>query len=171
MNNLNLFTDVNNRYVALENNDFICSRCENKIKDFFFLNINWNRKKKSEMNFYCNMCVGNVDVFAEVSEFKVVMLVDKIISGLTPVIIDSPQLVDSKNNMTTFDAVGLPAPRVVDRTKYAGRESFEGALIGANIHDLIEEKDKPLELSEFDSMFAELEKDAVKEIEYKEDKQ
>lgn len=56
---------------------------------------------------------------------------------------DHPTDMKTGANISVFQACNLESEHTTDNTKIAGRESIEVARIGADVKEMIEEKDKP----------------------------
>lgn len=110
-----------------------CKYCKEELEDLFV--CAW----AFDNNFFeiYNCCVGcweknkvkQLLTRMKYAEFKIVTSVDSLPKNCIQYLINIPQL-SNASELTTIDAVKLKSDFVEDRTKYANRESFEGASIG-----------------------------------------
>ena len=129
-----------------------CNEC-NKALDGAIVFIDAYSKHKSEIFVTCVGCAKNL----KLSGFKVISTTTALFSenippGSLPVILRPPEISNSKSHIDVYDAADFAkADEVVDKTKFAGRESFKGAKIGADIKKQLEEKDAAMPIGTADS--------------------
>ena len=124
-----------------------CDKCDVGIDEGeqVFVRVGWVEKAKvqkrtSKVEVLCSKCLVECKDNSDVLEVKIAVVVGSRLGNWVPVFILPPQLGEGKS-MTVFEAADrLRPPKVKDNTKYAGRESLEGATIGKP--ELIEELSK-----------------------------
>lgn len=126
--------------------DLECSCCSKEIiGEMAMLHYCWFAKKTkrpSKAEILCVKCADKKEKLYQVEEtYMVICLPEaKMPAGLEPWIHIRCELTDSKK-ISVFDAAEIKAEKTIDRTRYAGRESFEGAKIGVDPHQAIEQTD------------------------------
>ena len=140
------FNQENKIYQYVSSEGFVeCDECgvHLSVGNQVFIRVSWVhkarvQKRNSKVEVLCGMCLVDSGVFSDVLEVKVATVSRFRHNSCSPVFILPPQLGGSGKNMDVFEAADrLRPPKVKDNTKYAGRESLEGATIGKP--ELIEE--------------------------------
>ena len=130
-----------------------CDVCRNYLEGVGVLFMDW-RTKGSKIWLIHGGCKEKISKqVMGTTEVKTVLLLDKKPSNARPVLIRPPKLVSS-SGLSVFDAalrendskIGSKTENyaINDMTVHAGRESWEGASIGAPDMKLLNEKDKEL---------------------------
>jgi len=109
-----------------------CDRCNKKTDKQFILGTH-HTKRDTVSLFYCNKCFDKKQISSVVDEFKIVVTIKRLPKLARPLVIRRPEL--SNHKFTVFETDKIKASKTVDKTKYAGRESFKGASIGADVED------------------------------------
>lgn len=136
-------------FCVCETLDRVCSGCKKNINEELGIYSYSLFKNFRELGIYHNYCKNKISSKALYQETGVFFFTDKLVSGAVPVIFSYKGVVQTKNNMTVFDAVDLPSESVVDKTVYAGRESLEGASVGLIDEKRFEELEQPVDIDDF----------------------
>lgn len=104
-----------------------CDRCNMLPEGWAVLVSQWNRKK-SMISLFCKRCFNSIRTYSNVIEYKLVLMSEPPYDSF-PVIIRPPELADARNT-SVFDIAKLESVKTTDMTRYAFRNSIEGAKIG-----------------------------------------
>lgn len=168
--NINLYQDSNDKsYYWNSPNVTLCDVCSVPINDIVYWRIIFDKNFGKITQHFCQSCSNKVDGFrfSQYGETNFAVVVSKVPRNAMPYI-HTPTLSPIGSAM---DLVLRPSNNVVDKTVYAGKESWSGAAIGADVTKKLEKLDKPLLTDkELDSFFVSV-KNSVPIIEYDEKKQ
>ena len=114
-----------------------CTKCGRDVCEFGVHNVDWKRRVNKRgkpfmlpvVNFWCRDCFKHFKNLGVVAEFRVVLLTHTLPSDAVKVLIERPQL-ESGGGVSVFDVSAVKGGEVVDRTRFAGRESFADVCIG-----------------------------------------
>lgn len=136
-----------------------CTRCDKELKlnDVVLVYECW-RKKTCYNALFCQDCINKHEDVSRVESVNTCIVTNKRPPGSYPILISPPTLSDGRNNATVFSMANenIDGEETRDMTKLAGRESLEGAQIGADISDVDAEKDKVLSADEAEDFSVEL---------------
>lgn len=141
------YSQLNSNYYTTDS--LKCECCRKNIERIARHVAAWNRRKSACFTF-CQGCYSRLGgkVTGIVTERKVVMIVPTLPEDAVPVFDNPPVLKDSELSLADAASNKLaPADKVIDRTVYAGRESFDGLKIGAPDMKLLSAKDRKLSTS------------------------
>ena len=180
---MNLFFDKKENRYYFNNITKICHHCQREIADvsntIFICNL-WSRKQH-EILYYCRACALKKKEDAWVYIYKDLLpalLAEHIPMSCVPVLNIPPSLSYSRiDDIFSLAITNREGEKVVNKTKLALKQSFEGIQIGKeDILEICEQKDKEMStkkglnyldmISDSEAMLPETEK--KKEIEYKE---
>lgn len=170
-----VFLDVKNDqyyYVGVPSCDF----CKEEQQDIIIFK-RFHLLKKTIDYLVCSKCLPRILEPKEhrlriISESYLLSVVEDIPPNTIPVMFSRPGL-KHKKGISVFDAVSdslVPAERVVDNTRMAGRESFEGSCVGVDVQDLLMQKDAPISSEREAALLLDTLRDAVPVIEVYEKK-
>ena len=134
------FDPVKNDYYYV--GEAYCEVCKKKIHNLLLFNVYYS-KRSSGIRRYCMNCITKRPRFGIISQDIIAIVVSEVPDGCFPVFLTPPGL--SSFNFTTIDLAEILLDKevVIDRTRLACRQSWEGAQIGKEIHELdLEEKDR-----------------------------
>jgi len=133
-------------YIGVPEHGDCCGVCEKEWQDEqpMFHVVEW-RKKGYSVRMFCHNCYRKTLTSGMAQETKTVIIGQEkdIGEDAVPYVVTPPQMV--KSNISVFEPSKLPECVTVDRTVHAGRESIAGARIGADVTEMIAEKDKVVE--------------------------
>lgn len=148
---MELYKDVHNNWFVTR--PAKCHACERDDFEIGYYVVVWNRHPFDVL--LCRSCKQETKfpITRSAVEIMVVLVAkDNLPKTALPHAIKYHELSDGR--MSTFMAaepknshlIGADtrATKVIDHTRLAGRESFEGASIGTDIYPELEEKDKPI---------------------------
>lgn len=180
---MNLFFDKNRNMYFYNDITKICHQCMREIADIsntiFICNL-WS-KKQHDILYYCRVCALRKKEEVWVYIYKDLLpatLTDKIPMSCVPVLNIPPSLSYSRvDDIFSLAITNREGEKIVNKTKLALKQSFEGAQIGKeDILEICEQKDKELStkkgfnylnmISNSEAILPETEK--KKEIEHKE---
>lgn len=133
------FDDKKKRHYVLNSYVGACDRCG--FAGILLIAIADYSKGKQDIGFFCRECAEKINPLGSQTQKVIVIVTDKIPITARPFFLDNAGLVNS-SNLSTFDISSIEERGGVtkDNTKYAGRESLEGAQIGLDPKELIEER-------------------------------
>lgn len=140
-----LFDKKLKKYILYSEEGINCDICKKElIKEHpVFVHRSFNSKLSMiKKNFLCSDCVSKSKKFCHNS--FVICELSNDFSKDCIIVSDDLSLKPSRN----LDEASC---EIIDRTKYARRELFEGAVIGADVSNILEKKDKELSLKELDN--------------------
>lgn len=133
------FSKKNRKYYSV---NAICDKCSKQIElNAVYIN-SWHKKYKNcRFEVLCVDCASSPkniinDGFGQETKIIAIRSIVEIPKDAVPVFINPLQLKDAK--ISTYDIDSLDSDTTIDKTKYANRESWGGASIGADINDQIE---------------------------------
>jgi hypothetical protein len=136
-----LFFNKKKALYYLQDEDFKCKSCDKPLTDFCHI---LSFPKGNYL--FCKDCHVNVleQNISAISCKTFATIISKIPAGSVPIFKFLPDL--SYGRMSTIEAAldKNLGGKIIDHTKYALRESIEGAQIGSDPTDRIRELDKPL---------------------------
>lgn len=141
-----LFIDhQTDKYFLLRKPDFICNcvRCKTELIDhnYYYYNRTFNSKGMLVFEeIYCEKCIAKRRKFQVDEVTQVILISDNKLLGLGCSIIPNykPTLKGSKTTPSNYD--NLSSDETINKTKYAGRFTLEGASVGAKIDDKKEQE-------------------------------
>ena len=122
-----------------------CSVCGQTTKDIFYYERTFLIRKQY-INYFCYSCVNKrKKLKGEFSEILSVNIVDVVPQDSILLTTYRPEIHTPKslNEVSLFDVEKIGG-KTIDHTKLAGRESLEGAKIGLDITEQLEQKEKPI---------------------------
>jgi len=129
--------------------DGSCSECARQLNKKLQIFYVWKKSGNHEQHFLCEECSAKkADEFSklgDVVENFWAGTVDEIPEGARIVALAPPPM---RASMTAFEATTIPTEHTEDHTRFAGTETWNGAQIGKPDWELLEKKDKPLEIEE-----------------------
>lgn len=129
------------RFISVDVED--CSLCGKSIEKYAIYTVGWRKNKAPVKGMYCHNCALKIKSMANLDEYRLVHFVDSIPSAARPVFDSFPGLVQ-RGDATVWSSAQEPdGAKVVDRSRLAGRESWEGARIGRKM-----EQGGPLDVSQ-----------------------
>jgi len=129
-------------YVLDEEKSINCNICKKVIElgDTFYIQKTYSTILPFKKSFLCsNKCITQTST-RDMDEFCFAYLTS-IVPDNSKIVSDHPNPLQDGRNMSVFQASELESEHTTDRTKLAGRESLEGAKIGADVKDMLLEKD------------------------------
>ena len=146
--NNNLYYDKEKQQYYFLDEYKLCDSCGKLIKEVIFIKLGYTGKELNK-NYYCKFCFKDKIVFNKlnVSEEVRLALVTNTAPRKSIVIIDKAPLFSSVKEYDVFNVAdhNREGEKTKDKTKYAGRESLEGATIG-DPKFINLDRDKPLEI-------------------------
>lgn len=128
MKQIPLYMDSKKNFFYVTEETIACNSCSRRINDILFLRVDWGRS--SQINFLCQKCLGQPVFEAQVSEYRIVKLINKRKLDFVPVLIFFNGLKNSERDLSVFDAEKINSSHTQDKTILAGRESFMGSVVG-----------------------------------------
>lgn len=133
-----------------------CETCRKLIEGAGILKIFYG-KRLTKWLLLCPNCVYTDAVGIFYAKEGIHFITEKPPLSSVPYLITPPELTPGR--LDTFSAASLPSERTTDRTRYAGRESIEGATVGDKSYITHDKKEfKELDRDEIDSFFIDYKK-------------
>jgi len=123
-----------------------CHGCNEIIEDLIIIKSIPSLKKTTLLHF-CSNCFKKTKIHSQITQ-SFFCIVSKVLPKDSYPIFNfkitlKPSTINN-NEISCFESHKIETETTIDKTKFAGRESLEGAKIGVNINKVIEEKDKGL---------------------------
>jgi hypothetical protein len=123
----------NNHYVTDE--IVICDKCQELVTKCAIYAEKWQKRRGMEVTLMCEGCAQKWKTAATMEVYRMVSIVRKIPAGAVPVLTAFPGLVPRGDSTVWSMPQEHHGERVVDNTRLAGRQSLEGARIGAEVKE------------------------------------
>lgn len=143
MKQIPLYIDNRKRYFYVTQEELFCESCNDELINLVFIRIKWD--KQSQIGLLCHNCTNNIMFQAQVEEWKLAEITNEKRKDFVPILIMFGGLKNSDRNLTVFDSEEIKSDEVSDKTKFAGRESWGGSLIGNNPKEIISKLDSTKE--------------------------
>lgn len=124
----------------------VCEECRLPIIDMLFVRTITPRKGKDIILHYCMNCAPKFkNSIYPLEQWNTFQIVDKIPDGSIIRNVDRTGLTQKKD-LDLFEAAdkNIDGEQIIDNMKLAGRQSWHGVSIGADIKERIKELDSPL---------------------------
>jgi len=125
----------------------ICDICQKPIQQTAAILIYyWDKAGEHERTLCHHACKSKAKKTPHTIQADIlpVYLSDMKPPKAVPRVVTPHDLKDVKGDITIFDVDKIKSVRTTDNTRLAGRESFEGAQIGAPVEEVIAELDEPV---------------------------
>lgn len=160
MNFLTYFSERKKKNFLVTSEDIICDFCKSQCKDMIFIHTGFNKKSYSMKEIVCRDCLHKIKLKNEQDECRQFLITHQTQSDFQPLPLLPTLVLPGKDGETVFSAALKREEGCIieDYTRYALKESIEGAQIGADVSARIDELDKPLHgvegLKVLDGLFA-----------------
>ena len=114
------FSKKNKNYYSNEDNHS-CTICNNKIEGIFIYCDSFNKKTKTK-NKVCKECTKKYKKHGILELYHIVIISEDLPNDCIPIFGYKPTLISSKSNLTVFGEAEVKNCKIVDNTKYSGRE-------------------------------------------------
>lgn len=159
------FSKRYDKYFCQQN--VICDLCNEPINKLMFLLTQYSKRYKNVQTI-CLACLYRTKNTGVLNELRKVILHKKIPRDSTLVLIKPHPLKDSKNNMTVFEVADrqIGNETIINKTRYANKESFKDIKIGKDIKEVIGTQDTKLQLDQVFNSLDNLQHQNKKAVEY-----
>lgn len=141
MKQIPLYIDSHKRYFYVTSEELNCDSCGVELLDIVFIRIKWS--VSSQLGCLCFKCTNNDMFKAQIEEWKIARVTNVRRNDFVPIIIVFPGIKNSDRDLTVFDYDSIKSDSVVDKTRYAGVSSWDGACIGADVYEELKVLDNP----------------------------
>jgi len=126
-----IYLNIQNKLYFVKDNDVFCAECKEAQfhGDRIIIVQRFSRKKRFKIEFLCMGCAKKYSQMYELECINQALVVEKVPANCLHFIPSPPQLQESRCE-DVFTASNIPCPIVKDKTKHAGRESWQGVSIG-----------------------------------------
>jgi hypothetical protein len=141
MKQIPLYIDSHKKYFYVTDEELNCDSCGVELVDIVFIRIQWSAR--SQLGCLCFKCTNNNMFQAQIEEWKIARVTNVRRNDFVPIIIVFPGIKNSDRDLTVFDTDSIKSDNVIDKTRYANIQSYDGVVIGRDVSEELSVLDNP----------------------------